>query len=172
MTEPIENDPYLRERYGISKVRFPRWLITAILIFVIGGAWLLWTANHYTYPDIKSTLISFREVDVEQIGYVYEGLLGYASRRVTDDAVLGFQGSEGDEPEIALSKVLELRESNKNDEKFVDALLKLIEVMVSANNNIKLLNDNQAHLNDMLNEVIKRHDSHPDSRLDSLTYSQ
>ena len=71
--------------------------------------------------------ISFREVDVEQIGYVYEGLLGYASRRVADDTVLGFQGSEGDEPEIALSKVLELRESNKNDEKFVDALLKLIE---------------------------------------------
>ena len=72
--------------------------------------------------------ISFREVDVEQIGYVYEGLLGYASRRVADDAVLGFQGSEGDEPEIALSKVLELRELNKNDEKFIDALLKLIEV--------------------------------------------
>ena len=53
-----------------------------------------------------------------------------------------------------------------------EGLLKLIEVMVSANNNIKLLNDNQAHLNDMLNEVIKRHDSHPDSRLDSRTYSQ
>jgi len=74
MTEPIENDPYLRERYGISKVRFlgfPRWLITAILIFVIGGAWLLWTANHYTYPDIKSTLISFREVDDKSIEIRY-----------------------------------------------------------------------------------------------------
>ena len=57
-----------------------------------------------------------------------------------------------------------------------EGLLKLIEVMVSANNNIKLLNDNQAHLNDMLNEVIRRYDSHPDShpdsRLDSRTYSQ
>jgi type I restriction-modification system DNA methylase subunit len=72
--------------------------------------------------------ISFREIDVEQIGYVYEGLLGYASRRVTDDAVLGFQGAEGDEPEIALPKVLELRDAHKNNEKFVDALLKLIEV--------------------------------------------
>jgi hypothetical protein len=72
--------------------------------------------------------ISFREIDVEQIGYVYEGLLGYASRQVTDDAVLGFQGAEGDEPEIALSKVLELRDAHKNDEKFVDALLKLIDV--------------------------------------------
>ena len=71
MTEPIENDPYLRERYGISKVRFPRWLITAILISVIGGAWLLWTANHYTYPEIKSTLISFREVDAKSIEIRY-----------------------------------------------------------------------------------------------------
>jgi hypothetical protein len=45
-----------------------------------------------------------------------------------------------------------------------EGLLKLIEVMGSAN--IKLLNDNQAHLNDMLNEVIRRYDSHPDSRPD------
>jgi hypothetical protein len=47
-----------------------------------------------------------------------------------------------------------------------EGLLKLIEVMGSANNNIKLLNDNQAHLNDMLNEVIRRYDSHPDSHPD------
>ncbi len=74
MTEPIENDPYLRARYGISKARFsrfPTWLITAILISVIGGGWLLWTANHYTYPEIKSTLISFREVDAKNIEIRY-----------------------------------------------------------------------------------------------------
>ena len=74
MTEPIENDPYLRERYGISKARFPRfprWVITAILVSVIGGGWLLWTANHYTYPEIKSTLISFREVDAKSIEIRY-----------------------------------------------------------------------------------------------------
>ena len=74
MTEPIENDPYLRARYGISKARFsrfPTWLISAILISVIGGGWLLWTANHYTYPEIKSTLISFREVDANNIEIRY-----------------------------------------------------------------------------------------------------
>ena len=74
MTEPIENDPYLRARYGISKARFsrfPTWLITAILISVIGGGWLLWTANHYAYPEIKSTLISFREVDAKNIEIRY-----------------------------------------------------------------------------------------------------
>ena len=71
MTEPFGNDPYLRERYGISKARFPKWLITAILVSVIGGGWLLWTANHYTYPDIKSTLISFREIDSKSIEIRY-----------------------------------------------------------------------------------------------------
>jgi len=74
MTEPIEDDPYLRERYGISKARFsrfPKWLVTAILISIIGGGWLFWTANHYTYPEIKSTLISFREVDAKSIEIRY-----------------------------------------------------------------------------------------------------
>ena len=71
MTEPIYSDPYLRDRYGISKARVPKWLITAILISVIGGGWLLWTANHYTYPEIKSTLISFREVDAKNIEIRY-----------------------------------------------------------------------------------------------------
>jgi hypothetical protein len=71
MTEPFHSDPYLRERYGISKARFPKWLLTALLVAVIGGGWLLWTANHYTYPDIRSTLISFREVDAKKIEIRY-----------------------------------------------------------------------------------------------------
>ena len=71
--------------------------------------------------------ISFREVDVEQIGYVYEGLLGYASHWVDKDTMLGLSGSEGDEPEIALSKVVDLRNTYRSDEQFIDALLELIE---------------------------------------------
>lgn len=71
MTEPIQSDPYLRDRYGISKARIPKWLVTAILVSLIGGGWLLWTANHYTYPDIKSTLISFREIDSKSIEIRY-----------------------------------------------------------------------------------------------------
>jgi len=71
MTEPIYSDPYLRDRYGISKARVPKWLISAILISVIGGGWLLWTANHYTYPDIRSKLISFQEIDAKSIEIRY-----------------------------------------------------------------------------------------------------
>lgn len=45
--------------------------------------------------------ISFRDIDVEQIGYIYEGLLGYTCRRSTD-IVLGLNGKTGAEPEMPL----------------------------------------------------------------------
>jgi hypothetical protein len=46
--------------------------------------------------------ISFRDIDVEQIGYIYEGLLGYTCRRVTEVQV-GLLGTRGAEPEVPLA---------------------------------------------------------------------
>ena len=71
MTEPFQSDPYLQERYGIPKPRFPNWLVSAVLLAVIGGGWLLWTANHYSNPQIRSTLILFREIDAKSIEIRY-----------------------------------------------------------------------------------------------------
>lgn len=51
--------------------------------------------------------LSFRDLDVEQIGYVYEGLLGYSAAYVSDITV-GLQGKAGFEPEIALSELEEI----------------------------------------------------------------
>lgn len=48
--------------------------------------------------------ISFRDIDVEQIGYIYEGLLGYTCHR-GDRIVLGLNGTAGDEPEIPLDEL-------------------------------------------------------------------
>lgn len=48
--------------------------------------------------------LSFRDLDVEQIGYVYEGLLGY-SAEYAQDVVIGLQGKSGYEPEIALAEL-------------------------------------------------------------------
>lgn len=75
-----------------------------------------------------SRKISFREVDVEQIGYIYEGLLGFTSKKVIKDTILGLAGSPGYEPEISLSELHELRIANKSPEKFVEALVAHIEV--------------------------------------------
>jgi len=67
-------DPKLRERYGIKESRFPKlsgWLTYAIVFGVIGIGWLLWSANHYSRPEIRSTLISFKAVDSKGIDIRY-----------------------------------------------------------------------------------------------------
>lgn len=48
--------------------------------------------------------LSFRDLDVEQIGYVYEGLLGYSAQYVSDVTV-GLHGKAGFEPEILLTEL-------------------------------------------------------------------
>ncbi len=48
--------------------------------------------------------ISYLNLDVEQIGHVYEGLLDHGCTRV-DEVVLGLVGSKGEEPEVALSEL-------------------------------------------------------------------
>lgn len=67
--------------------------------------------------------ISFREIDVEQIGYIYEGLLGYSCAEVTDDIILGLVGKDGAEPEIPLSTINDLYDEHDGDSKmFATAL--------------------------------------------------
>ncbi len=51
--------------------------------------------------------LSFRALDIEQIGHVYEGLLDHTAVRAKG-AILGLKGNKDKEPEIALSKLEEL----------------------------------------------------------------
>lgn len=55
--------------------------------------------------------ISFRDIDVEQIGYIYEGLLGYTCRRA-DELIVGLLGTDGQEPEIPLAELERLAEQH------------------------------------------------------------
>jgi hypothetical protein len=71
--------------------------------------------------------ISFRDIDVEQIGYIYEGLLGYTCTTVTDDVVVGLAGKEGEEPEITLGQLNELRENTSSTKGFVDKLIEWVK---------------------------------------------
>lgn len=61
--------------------------------------------------------ISFRDIDVEQIGYIYEGLLGYSCEDVTRETgvVLGLIGKSGEEPEIPLTVLEEMAERRGGD---------------------------------------------------------
>jgi hypothetical protein len=58
--------------------------------------------------------ISFRDIDVEQIGYIYEGLLGFTCRPVSELTV-GLIGGNGAEPEISLEVLNELAEEASDD---------------------------------------------------------
>lgn len=58
--------------------------------------------------------LSFRDIDVEQIGYIYEGLLGYTCTRA-EETTLGLLGKEGEEPEVPLSVLNELAERHAED---------------------------------------------------------
>src|SRR5690606_23482928 len=70
--------------------------------------------------------ISFRTVVVEQIGYIYEGLLGYTSVQV-DEVTLGLTGADGQEPEFPLAALEDLRGRFRDDARLADELLKEIK---------------------------------------------
>jgi hypothetical protein len=65
--------------------------------------------------------ISFRDVDVEQIGYIYEGLLGYTCTRV-DETYVGLIGTTGAEPEIPLSTLEAIAADNPDPKKLASAI--------------------------------------------------
>ncbi|MBQ0866350.1 DNA methyltransferase [Streptomyces sp. RK75] len=70
--------------------------------------------------------ISFRDIDVEQIGYIYEGLLGYSCEPV-EEIIVGLTGSAGSEPEISLATLEELAETQLTEAALTDAVLAWIK---------------------------------------------
>jgi len=66
--------------------------------------------------------ISFREIDVEQIGYIYEGLLGYSCADVADDVIVGLVGKDGEEPEIEAATLQRLYDEAVDARSFAGAL--------------------------------------------------
>jgi hypothetical protein len=65
--------------------------------------------------------ISFRDIDVEQIGYIYEGLLGYSCEDV-EEITVGLVGKQGEEPEIPLATLETLRAAKQTDAAFAAAI--------------------------------------------------
>ncbi|KSW20820.1 DNA methyltransferase [Cellulomonas sp. B6] len=65
----------------------------------------------------EARAVSFRDLDVEQIGYVYEGLLGYSARFTDrDETIVGLSGpQDGAEPEIPLGMLHHLSDDAGED---------------------------------------------------------
>ena len=70
--------------------------------------------------------LSFQDIDVEQIGYIYEGLLGYTCTRA-EETILGLLGKEGEEPEVPLSVLNELAEQHAEDTDLAGAIIAWIK---------------------------------------------
>ena len=70
--------------------------------------------------------ISFRDIDVEQIGYIYEGLLGYTAVNVSDTQ-LGLRGTAGAEPEIPLRTLEALKVQYPEPAALAAAILSWVE---------------------------------------------
>ena len=77
-------------------------------------------------PGEPARRISFRDIDVEQIGYIYEGLLGYSCRDVAAVTV-GLIGKEGTEPEIPLATLENLAASRPSDDALATAILSWVK---------------------------------------------
>lgn len=58
--------------------------------------------------------LSFRALDIEQIGHVYEGLLDHTAKRAAEP-ILGLTGAKDKEPEIPLSKLEEFARKSIED---------------------------------------------------------
>jgi hypothetical protein len=66
--------------------------------------------------------ISFRDIDVEQIGYIYEGLLGYSCTDV-HEIIVGLIGKKGEEPEIPLSLLEDFAARHVRPEALANAII-------------------------------------------------
>ncbi|MEF2737097.1 MAG: hypothetical protein U0N15_07755, partial [Bifidobacterium choerinum] len=79
--------------------------------------------------DREARRISFRDIDVEQIGYIYEGLLGYTCARA-DQVVLGLTGKAGQEPEVPLAqleRIADRQDSDLNGTKRAKAIVEWVK---------------------------------------------
>ncbi len=68
----------------------------------------------YLQMQGEARRLSFRSLDIEQIGHVYEGLLDHTAKRATEP-VLGLVGAKGREPEVALKALESVKAKGEDD---------------------------------------------------------
>lgn len=99
---------------GTGRIGLPIRISDRVMLKVLRSVQYAVTGSGRTATEQK---LSFRDIDVEQIGYIYEGLLGYTAARVPEgEIVLGIVGKAGSEPEITLNKLEELYLASDGDD--------------------------------------------------------
>ncbi|WP_245816340.1 Eco57I restriction-modification methylase domain-containing protein [Lentzea albidocapillata] len=112
-------------------VRFPFLTDTneqGTLAITVSDRVMLHVLRSVQIADIKGEArrISFRDIDVEQIGYIYEGLLGYTAV-IAGETTVGLKGTPGEEPEIPLAKLEALAAKHADPKKLAAAIRAFVE---------------------------------------------
>ncbi|WP_404286131.1 Eco57I restriction-modification methylase domain-containing protein [Glutamicibacter arilaitensis] len=110
--------------------RFPFLTMTTeqgTLALTVSDRVMLHVLRSVQVADIKGQArqISFRDIDVEQIGYIYEGLIGYTATIATE-FIVGLKGKLGEEPEIPLAKLEALAAENPEPKKLAAEIRKFV----------------------------------------------
>jgi hypothetical protein len=66
-----DQTPYLQARYGTSKPAIARWVTPALVLLLVGGTWLIWSANHFSKPEVHANFISFSTDSPTQMSMTY-----------------------------------------------------------------------------------------------------
>jgi len=66
-----ENNDYIRERYGISQKARKPWILPAVLFLLVGGAWIIWSADHFSKPEVTTDLITFTTSNPKEVPVRY-----------------------------------------------------------------------------------------------------
>ncbi|SFR19951.1 Methyltransferase domain-containing protein [Lentzea waywayandensis] len=112
-------------------VRFPFLTNTneqGTLAITVSDRVMLHVLRSVQIADIKGEArrISFRDIDVEQIGYIYEGLLGYTAV-IAGETTVGLKGTPGEEPEIPLATLEALAAKHTDPKKLAAAIRSFVE---------------------------------------------
>lgn len=108
------------------------WKSTSILPLPIDNRTVLFLLNSLQVLEqlSEALLLSYRALDVEQIGHIYEGLLEHTVIRIPE-VTLGLVGSQkAKNPNVSLSQLESAR--NKGDEPLVDLLKEVTQRSESA----------------------------------------
>lgn len=105
------------DKFPFLEGRMPKtkWLDTPAISLPVNNRTVLHLLRSMQYLELhgEAQRLSFRALDIEQIGHVYEGLLDHTAKRAIEP-VLGLIGKK--EPEVALAEMEKQRE--KGDESF------------------------------------------------------
>ena len=71
MTHPkVLTDPRLMQRYGIKKSGGNRYPLIAVSVLLV-SAWFIWSGYNAANPEVRSDLISFKNIDNQSISITY-----------------------------------------------------------------------------------------------------